>query len=196
VKSVIYYTTGIVKEEFFIMANIYDLAVAISNVMGQKGYDGSGAEIGLKREEGDPILDSRVMDGFSARVHGNQLIISYHSMMSPKDFHRKKDPARALKQDLKEMFDNIEKFLKSEVSKLKVGGLRVKQVGEDDAIIQYLNRGRYNCVAKRIYDILGTDAETVKGEEQKKHKEDIIKSFVKEHSIFNVHNKLNKLRNV
>lgn len=178
------------------MASIYDLAIAISNVMGQKGYDGAGTQIGLKREEGDPILDSRVMDGFSARVHGNQLIVTYHSMMSPRDFHRKKDPAMALKQDLKDMFDNIEKFLKTEVAKLKVGSLRLSQVGEDDAIIQYLNRGRYNCVAKRVYNILGTDAEGVASEEQRKHKEDVIKSFVKEHSIFNVGNKINKLSNV
>ena len=162
----------------------------------RKGYDGADAEIGLKREDGDPILDSRVMDGFSARVHGNKLIVSYHSMMSPRDFHSKKDPAMALKQDLKDMFDNIEKFLKSEVSKLKVGSLRLSQVDEDNAIIQYLNRGRYNCVAKRVYNILGTDAEGVASEEQRKHKEDVIKSFVKEHSIFNVGNKINKLRNV
>tara|TARA_R110000824_G_scaffold70682_3_gene181191 strand:- start:601 stop:1137 length:537 start_codon:yes stop_codon:yes gene_type:complete len=178
------------------MANIYDLAMAISNVMSQKGYDGSGAEIGLKREEGDPILDSRVMDGFSARVHGNQLIINYHSLMSPKDFHNKKDPAAALKQGIKEMFDNIEKFLKAEVKKLKVGSLRLKQAGEDDALIQYLNRHRYNCVAKRVYNILGTDAETVAGDDQRKHKEDVVKSFVREHSIFNVGNKISKLRNV
>ena len=178
------------------MASIYDIAMAISNVMSQKGYDGSGAEIGLKREEGDPILDSRIMDGFSARVHGNQLIVNYHSMMTPKDFHSKRDPAAAVKQNLKEMFDNIEKFLKAEVSKLNVGRLRLAQVGEDDAIIQYLNRSRYNCVAKRVYNILGTEAEGVASEEQRKHKEDAIRSFVKEHSIFNIDNKLNKLRNV
>ena len=117
-------------------------------------------------------------------------------MMSPKDFHSKRDPAVALKQDLKDMFDNIEKFLKAEVSKLNVGSLRLAQVGEDDAIIQYLNRSRYNCVAKRVYNILGTEAEGVASEEQRKHKEDAIRSFVKEHSIFNIDNKLNKLRNV
>ena len=178
------------------MASIYDLAVAISNVMSQKGYDGSGAEVGLKREKGDPILDSRVMDGFSARVHGNQLIVNYHSLMSPKDFHGNKEPAQALKKDLKEMFDNIEKFLKAEVKKLKVGALRLKQVGEDEARIQYLNRRRYNCVAHRVYDILGTDAEAVAGEDQRKHKEDVIKSFIKENSIFNIGNKVSKLRNV
>ena len=178
------------------MASIYDIAMAISNVMSQKGYDGSGAEIGLKREEGDPILDSRVMDGFAAKVHGNQLIINYHSMMSPKDFHSKRDPAVALKQDLKDVFDNIEKFLKTEVSKLNVGSLRLAQVGEDDALIQYLNRGRYNCVAKRVYNILRTEAEGVADDKQRKHKEDVIKSFVKEHSIFNVGNKINKLSNV
>ena len=43
---------------------------------------------------------------------------------------------------------------------------------------------------------MGTGAETVKGEPQRKHKEDAIKSFVKEHSIFNIGNKINKIRNV
>lgn len=178
------------------MAKIYDLAVAISNIMGQKGYDGSGAEIGLKREQGDPITDSRIMDGFSARINGSQLIINYHSMMTATDFHSKKDPALALKQNLKDMFDNIEKFLKTEVGKLDVGKLRLKQVGEDDALVQYLNRNRYNCVAKRVYDILGVDAEAPKSEKQRHHKDDVIKSFIKEYSILNMDNRLNKLRNV
>ena len=185
---------GSLKEEKN-MAKIYDLAVAISNIMGQKGYDGSGAEIGLKREQGDPIIDSRVMDGFSARINGSQLIINYHSMMTAADFHSKKDPALALKQNLKDTFDNIEKFLKTEVGKLNVGKLRLKQIGEDDALIQYLNRNRYNCVAKRVYDILGVDAEAPKSEKQRRHKDEVMKSFIKEYSMLNVGNRLNKLRN-
>ena len=178
------------------MAKIYDIALAISNVMGQKGYDGAGAQIGLKREEGDPILDSRIMDGFSARVSGNQLHINYHSMMTAADFHSKKDPAMALKQNLKDTFDNIEKFLKTEVGKLNVGKLRLKQVGEDDALIQYLNRNRYNCVAKRVYEILGVDGEAPKSDKQRHHKDEVLKSFIKEYSILNMDNRLNKLRNV
>lgn len=178
------------------MAKIYDLAVAISNIMGQKGFDGApNVQIGLKREEGDPILDSRIMDGFSARINGSQLIVNYHSMMTAAEFHSKKDPAVMLKQNLKETFDNIEKFLKTEVSKLKVGSLRLKQIGEDDAIIQYLNRNRYNCVAKRVYEILGTDAEAPKSEKQKHHKDEVMKSFIKNYSMLNVGNRLNKLRN-
>ena len=177
------------------MARIYDLAVAISNVIGQKGYDGSGAQIGLKRESGDPILDSRIMDGFSARIHGNQLIVNYQSMMKANDFYNKKDPAEGLKEDIKQTFDNIEKFLKTEVGKLKVGSLRLKQVGEDDALIQYLNRNHYNCVAKRVYDILGTDAEAVKGEDQKNYKKDTIAKFLKDGSMLNIANRYNKLNN-
>ena len=47
------------------MPNINDLAIAVSNIMSQKGYDSGRPDvaIGLKREAGDPILDSRVMDG-------------------------------------------------------------------------------------------------------------------------------------
>jgi thiamine kinase-like enzyme len=58
------------------MANINDLATAVANIMSQKGYDSGdpSVAIGLKREAGNPITDSRVMDGFSARFHGNHLI--------------------------------------------------------------------------------------------------------------------------
>jgi len=50
--------------------NILEIVRAISNIVSELGYDGarmkdgSPVEIGLKREEGCPIVDSRVMDGF------------------------------------------------------------------------------------------------------------------------------------
>jgi len=46
-----------------------------------------GYKAGLKREEGDCIVDSRVMDGFNVRVSGNKLVLSYHSEITMKDFH-------------------------------------------------------------------------------------------------------------
>tara|TARA_R110002110_G_scaffold349463_1_gene559641 strand:+ start:575 stop:1111 length:537 start_codon:yes stop_codon:yes gene_type:complete len=178
------------------MANINDLAVAISNIMSQKGYDSGdpSVAIGLKREDGDPILDSRVMDGFNARFHGNHLIINYHSVMSPRDFHRKS--VEDIRQNILDMFTNIEKFLKKECSAMGVGRLSLTPVGEEDILIQYLNRKRYNCVAKKVYKVRGKGAEEVRGDEQKLHKLDTIKNFIKENSILNIDNRLNKLRNV
>ena len=48
-------------------------------------YDGALDEndepikIGLKREEGNPNLDKRTIDGAKVRVSGKTLIVSYHS---------------------------------------------------------------------------------------------------------------------
>ena len=40
-------------------------------------YDGEARKVGLFREEGDVITDSRIMDGFGVRFQGNRLIVSY-----------------------------------------------------------------------------------------------------------------------
>ena len=55
-------------------ANAYDGAH-------MEGYssDGKARTVGLKREEGNPITDKRVMDGFGVRFHGDKLCITYHS---------------------------------------------------------------------------------------------------------------------
>ena len=51
--------------------------------------DGEAHTIGLKREEGDPILDSRVIDGFKVKISGNKLCIHYQSEVKLKDVHDK-----------------------------------------------------------------------------------------------------------
>ena len=70
------------------MATVLDIVRGISQAAanGYDGsqyenhsYDGKATKIGLKREEGNPILDSRVVDGFGVKFHGNQLYISYQS---------------------------------------------------------------------------------------------------------------------
>jgi len=38
---------------------------------------GEPIKIGLKREEGNVILDSRVMDGFGVKISGKQMIVTY-----------------------------------------------------------------------------------------------------------------------
>ena len=66
------------------MATTMEIVRGISQVLANS-YDGAlddkgePIKVGLKREEGHPILDSRVMDGFKVTFHGSQLGISYHS---------------------------------------------------------------------------------------------------------------------
>ena len=48
---------------------------------------GEPIKIGLKREEGHPVLDSRTMDGFKCRIDGTNLIVAYQSDIKLKDVY-------------------------------------------------------------------------------------------------------------
>ena len=66
------------------MATTLEIINGISQVLAAS-YDGAHDEsgepikVGLRREEGDPLVDHRVMDGFSACTIGNRLHIKYHA---------------------------------------------------------------------------------------------------------------------
>ena len=73
-------------------SNVIDIVNGISQAAAN-GYDGALDEngepisIGLDREEGNPITDSRVIDGFGYTISGNRLRISYHSECNIKEVH-------------------------------------------------------------------------------------------------------------
>ena len=51
--------------------------------------DETAKKAGLKREMGDPIVDSRVMDGFGVKFEGDKLCIYYHAEVLLKDVYGK-----------------------------------------------------------------------------------------------------------
>ena len=59
--------------------------------------DGQVRKIGLRREEGCPIMDSRVMDGFSVKFYGNKMCINYQSDI------RLKENVKGLKSPLEKV---------------------------------------------------------------------------------------------
>ena len=60
-------------------ANAYDGA------HDERFVDGEAKEIGLNRESGDPIIDSRVSDGFGVKIIGNKLQINYEANIKLSD---------------------------------------------------------------------------------------------------------------
>ena len=62
--------------------------------------DGEAHKFGLKREEGDPLLDRRVMDGFKIKLSGDKMCINYHSEVQLKDVH-----SRDFESDLESMIN-------------------------------------------------------------------------------------------
>ena len=133
------------------MATTLEIVNGISQVLANT-YDGATDEngepikIGLKREEGHPILDSRVMDGFKVSFHAGKICIHYHSEVKLKDIY-----SGTFEQDIEAMIDQIAKFLKKEYKKVTGNALTLKAEGEAKIIAQNTSRVRTWIQAHRFY---------------------------------------------
>ncbi len=134
--------------------------------------DGEAVSVGLKREEGNPLVDSRVMDGFSVKVYGNKLCIGYHSEINIKDVHQ-----NSFESDIEQMIADIASFLKKEYKKITGSALSLKKEGEIDIFVQNISRVRSIVQAKCHYVIGNIDAEAVK-EPSEDRLEDSIKKWL------------------
>jgi hypothetical protein len=146
-----------------VMANSHD---------GALDDKGEPIKVGLKREEGHPINDSRIMDGFKVSFYGPQLCIHYHAELQLKDVY-----AKGFESDLEQMIADIAKFIKKEYKKITGNALTLKSTGDVDAIVQQTSRIRTWVQAKQYFDIGGIDAEGVK-EPSEDNMESDFKSFL------------------
>jgi len=137
------------------MATTMEIVRGISQIManshdGATDENGELIKIGLKREEGHPVYDSRVMDGFKVSFYGNQICIHYHSELKLKDVY-----ANGFESDLEQMIEDIASFIKKEYKKITGDSLSLTKTGELDAIVQNTSRIRTWVQAKCYYDIGG-----------------------------------------
>tara|TARA_B100000282_G_C31557623_1_gene410514 strand:+ start:23 stop:565 length:543 start_codon:yes stop_codon:yes gene_type:complete len=139
------------------MATVYDIVKGI-NQAASNAYDGNhdarfrtdGKDdlIGLKREEGCAINDSRVMDGFKVRIAGPVLIVSYQSEMPIKSFHNTK-----LGDEMEAVFRDIVKYLKKEYQNINNEALSLTPLGPCDILLQNLSKVRTFVVCHKNYRI-------------------------------------------
>ena len=143
------------------MATVLDIVRGISQAAanGYDGaqyenhsYDGEAKKIGLKREEGNPILDSRVVDGFAVKFHGNQLCISYQSDIKLKDVY-----AGDIEADVEEMVQNVANFIKKEYKKVTGDSLSLTASGDVEVLVQNTSKVRVFVIGKRYYKIGNLD---------------------------------------
>lgn len=139
--------------------DILDVIEGISQVLmqtydGARDKDGEPIKVGLKRENGSPCLDSRIMDGFKARVQGENLIITYQSEILLKDVHDKK-----FEENLEQMIENISKYIKKEYKNITGQSLTLTKVKEIPmkAIVQRTSNIRVWVQSTCAYKIGGID---------------------------------------
>ena len=120
-------------------ANAYD---------GALDENGEPIKIGLKREEGHPVLDSRTMDGFKVKVNGDKLILTYQSDTKLKEVY-----GGDYEGELEQTMTDIVSYLKKQYRKITGNGLSLKADGEVDALVQSTSRQRVFVTANKTYSI-------------------------------------------
>jgi len=116
--------------------------------------DGQVHKVGLGREEGHPIIDKRVNDGFSVKFLGNVIRVTYQSDVPLKNVQDSK-----FEQDCERMLNEIKKFLQKEYKSITGESVTLSKRGEPKILVQSTSRVRTFVQAYQDYNISKVDAE-------------------------------------
>ena len=137
---------------------VVEIVRGIAQAAADIGYDGAltedgdPVELGLKREQGHPVYNSRTMDGFNIGVSGKTLVLSYHTDLKLKEVY-----AQNLQAEIDGMMSKIIKELKKRF-KANVGkALSLKKLGEADIRVESTSRVRCWATARCLYKIGNMD---------------------------------------
>ena len=141
------------------MATTLEIINCISQVLANT-YDGALDEkgepikIGLRREEGNPLIDHRVMDGFGAYISGDRLHIKYHSEIPLKEVH-----SNDFEGEMESMVEKVKSFIQKEYKKAKKGALSLSDPSEVDVLVEYISRIRCSVKVHKCYKIGAIESE-------------------------------------
>jgi hypothetical protein len=151
-------------------ANAYD-----GSHVGKYNVDGEEKKIGLRREEGDPILDSRVIDGFKVKFKGNKLCITYQSEIRMKEVHK----GGKFESEMESVMADIVKFLKKEYKTITGNTLSLKPIDEVNIFVQPISRTRTDLSMYQEFEITSLDKSVVPvGAPSEDTTRDITKKFL------------------
>jgi len=160
------------------MATVYEIVQGLSQAAanaydGALTEDGEAIKAGLKREEGDPILDRRVIDGFNVSFHGPLMCIQYHSEVQLKEVY-----ASGFESDTEQRMMDISKWLKGEYKRITGNTVALTKEGEIDVLVQNSSRVRSFVNAKLNFRVGGLDEEMNNETGSKPQAEDRWRDFV------------------
>jgi hypothetical protein len=161
-----------------ILEIIQGLAQAASNAYDgahdeRFSYDGEERRIGLAREEGCPIMDKRVMDGFSIKLHGNKVCINYQSDIMLKQIY-----AGNFESEMEGMINKIKKFLQKEYKAITGNSITLTKDGEISILATSVSRVRSFVQAYQMFKISGIQEDPDVGGSEKRTVDDAIKNFL------------------
>lgn len=116
--------------------------------------DGQARKVGLNREQGCPIMDKRVNDGFSVKFYGDSMIINYQSDVRLKEVKDDK-----YDQEIARMLNEIKKFLQREYKAITGNSVSLRAKGEPQIIVQSTSRVRTFVQAYQHFKVSGVESE-------------------------------------
>ena len=119
-------------------------------------HDGTARKIGLQREEGDPILDRRVIDGFAVRFSGPQMIITYQSEIKLKEVYK-----GGFESEIERRINEVKKFLQKEYKAITGNGITLRKAGEPKVLVQSTSRIHSWVQATQTFNIGGMKADGI-----------------------------------
>ena len=122
----------------------YDIVKALSQAAsvydGAHDKDGEPIKAGLSREEGNPLLDKRCIDGFKVKFGGQHMILTYHTECLLSDIH--KMGIEKYENEIEGHIKDIINFIKKDYKNHAKGSVSLTQEGETDILIEPVSRVR------------------------------------------------------
>ena len=138
------------------MATVYEIIQGLSQAAanaydGALGEDESTTKTGvLRREEGNALIDQRVIDGFNVKFYGNMMCLSYMSEVTLKEVY-----ASGFETRIEEQIAEIVKFLKKEYKAITGDAVTLTKEGEHHVHVQRMSNYRTDVQAHCDYRIGG-----------------------------------------
>jgi effector-binding domain-containing protein len=115
--------------------------------------DGQDKKVGLKREDGCPIMDKRVADGFKVRFYGDSMILSYQAEVMLKEVY-----GGTFETDIHSMLNEIKKWLEKEYRAVTGNSVKLTSKGDPNILVQSTSRVRNWVEANQHFKIGGIEA--------------------------------------
>ena len=141
------------------MASIYEIIQGLSQAAanaydGALGEDDQPLQAGLQREDGNPILDERIMDGFNVKFYGNMMCLTYQSEVLLKEVYGK-----GFEEEIEQRLSDIACWLRTEYKKITGSSVTLTDAGEADMRVESTSRIRSWVTAKKHYKVGGLSSD-------------------------------------
>ena len=132
---------------------IQGLAQAAANAYdGAYDDDGNLLELGMRREDGDIMIDKRTLDGFNVVFYGNKMCLTYESEVKLREVYGK-----GFETEMEQRLADITKYLKKEYRKITGSSVSLSEEGEVDILVQTMGRHRSWVNVKKHYTLSGVE---------------------------------------